>query len=108
MKQVRAKFHCGSITLNEGSRIRDGLKWNAGKGKYEDADGNELAKGESPHEPCNVPTVHLTARYDDTIPEDIRYNEATPNAKADLSITNAAAAEFFEIGKSYYADFTRV
>ncbi len=51
-------------------------------------------------------TLKFESRYDDTIPEDRRFQRATPSASAEFLIDNPAALAKFELGKSYYVDFT--
>ena len=48
----------------------------------------------------------FTAVYDDGIEENKRYSKATPSGTLEIQIDNPPAAEFFELGKSYYLDFT--
>jgi len=50
--------------------------------------------------------LKFTSQYDPTIPEDQRFQKATPSAQFEISIDNPAALEQFELGKSYYVDFT--
>jgi hypothetical protein len=50
-------------------------------------------------------TLRFDTRYDDTIPEDKRFQKATPSGHAELMIDNPAALAQFEIGKDYYVDF---
>jgi hypothetical protein len=38
--------------------------------------------------------------------EDRRFWQATPSGKLELGCVNQEAASFFELGKSYYLDFT--
>lgn len=47
-------------------------------------------------------------QYDDTIPEDQRFQQATPCGNIEMQIDNPVALEQFTIGKAYYADFTAV
>lgn len=49
----------------------------------------------------------MGAIYDQTIEEDRRYAKATPSGKLEMQIDNPPAAEFFELGKFYYLDFTK-
>lgn len=49
----------------------------------------------------------LTAVYDDGIEENKRFAKATPSGSMEMQIDNPPAAEFFELGKSYYLDFTK-
>ena len=46
------------------------------------------------------------AQYDASIPEDQRFQSATPNAEATFQIDNPAALEQFKMGECYYVDFT--
>lgn len=46
--------------------------------------------------------------YDTSIPEDQRFQQATPYAEAKFKIDNPAAIEQFKPGESYYVDFTPV
>jgi len=50
----------------------------------------------------------LSPQYDDKIPEDRRFAKATPSGSLQMYIDNPPAAEFFEIGKAYYLDFSPV
>ena len=51
-------------------------------------------------------TVKLDCRYDDSIPEDQRFFDATPSGHVEMSINNPVALEQFALGKAFYADFT--
>jgi hypothetical protein len=53
-------------------------------------------------------TLKFMAIYDQDIPEDQRFQQATPTGHAELQIDNPVALAQFEIGKSYYVDFTPV
>jgi hypothetical protein len=48
----------------------------------------------------------LSAVTDDGTPENERYNTATPFGSLSIQIDNPAVADFLEIGKSYYLDFS--
>lgn len=50
--------------------------------------------------------IKLSAQYDQSIPEDRRFSEATPSGSLTMYVNNPAAIAQFEIGKSYYLDFT--
>jgi hypothetical protein len=50
--------------------------------------------------------LRFEARYDESIPEDKRFQKATPSASAEFMIDNPSALEQFNIGQSYYVDFT--
>jgi hypothetical protein len=52
-------------------------------------------------------TVKMNAVYGGS-PEDNTFAEATPSATLDISITNPETVGFFELGKHYYVDFSRV
>lgn len=47
-------------------------------------------------------------RYDDSIPEDVRFETATPTGKFEMQCNNPKALAQFEVGKSYYVDFNPV
>lgn len=51
-------------------------------------------------------TLNFQAQYDSSIPEDQRFQLATPTGNITLQIDNPAALEQFEAGKNYYVDFT--
>lgn len=46
------------------------------------------------------------AQYDPDLPEDQKYAEATPSGKITMLVESPAALAQFELGKSYYVDFT--
>lgn len=51
-------------------------------------------------------TLRFDAQYDSSIPEDRRFEKATPSGHCEMQIDNPAALEQFELGKDYYIDFT--
>ena len=51
-------------------------------------------------------TVKFQAQYDQSIPEDQRFQQATPSGHAEMQIDNPAALGQFQLGKQYYVDFT--
>lgn len=53
-------------------------------------------------------TVKFEPRYDDTIPEDRRFQKATPWGSFEMHIDNPAALEQFKLGRFYYVDFSAV
>jgi hypothetical protein len=53
-------------------------------------------------------TLRFDCQYDDTIPEDKRFQKATPSGHAEFMIDNPTAVAFFELGKNYYVDFIEV
>ena len=56
----------------------------------------------SPH----ARTVEFTAEYDQSVPEEQRFQKATPSASAKMVIDNPAIVDFFTPGKKFYVDFT--
>lgn len=50
----------------------------------------------------------FSAVGDDGIPENKRYHKYTPSGTIELSVDNPAVDGFYELGKSYYLDFTPV
>jgi len=55
---------------------------------------------------ANARTLKFSAQYDTSIPEDQRFQEATPSGTFEMLCTNPAANAQFELGKSYYFDIT--
>lgn len=51
-------------------------------------------------------TLKFSTQYDASIPEDQRFQKATPSGSAEFQIDNPAALQQFTLGKSYYVDFT--
>lgn len=51
--------------------------------------------------------VTMSAVHDNKTPENERFTKATPSGKLEMTIDNPSALDFFEKGKSYYADFTQ-
>lgn len=49
-------------------------------------------------------TVVLEPRYDETIPEDQLFNEATPWGKLEMFVNNPAAIEILQPGQKFYLD----
>jgi hypothetical protein len=50
--------------------------------------------------------LNFSSQYDTSIPEDRRFQKATPNATARFQVDNPDALAQFEAGKDYYLDFT--
>lgn len=50
--------------------------------------------------------LKFMAQYDSTIPEDQRFQKATPTGEFSMSVDNPAALDQFELGKAYYFDIT--
>ena len=53
-------------------------------------------------------TLRFETRYDDSIPEDLRFEQATPSGHVELDIDNPLALEQFVLGEDYYVDFNPV
>lgn len=51
-------------------------------------------------------TLVFQAQYDPDSPEDQRYAKATPTGRIEMQVDNPAALEQFQLGKTYYLDFT--
>lgn len=51
-------------------------------------------------------TIRLSAVWDDGIDENARFAKATPSGSIEIQIDNPLAAEFFELGKYVYVDFS--
>ena len=50
-------------------------------------------------------TLRFRSQYDTSIPEDQRFQKATPSASAEFQIDNPVALEQFKLGDYYYLDF---
>lgn len=55
---------------------------------------------------ADAKTLKFHTEYDQSIPEDQRFQKATPTGTIEIQIDNPAAVAQFELGKSYYVDFT--
>lgn len=55
---------------------------------------------------CKV--LKFSTQYDDTIPEDQRFQKATPSGTCEMQIDNPAALAQFQLGADYYVDFSPV
>ena len=51
--------------------------------------------------------VKLHAEYDQSNPEDQRFQTATPTGHLEMEIDNPARIDFFKPGESYYIDLVR-
>lgn len=51
-------------------------------------------------------TIKLSAQYDQSIPEDRRYAQATPSGELTMFVNNPPAADAFKPGQYVYLDFT--
>lgn len=51
-------------------------------------------------------TLEFSTVYDQSIPEDQRFQKATPSGSFRMLVDNPAAIAQFELGKPYYVDFT--
>lgn len=52
--------------------------------------------------------VRLQTQYDQSIPEDQRFQKATPFGDLNMNIDNPAALAQLEVGKSFYLDLVPV
>ena len=52
-------------------------------------------------------TFKFGAIYDNSTEENRRYSKATPTGTLEMTVDNPPAQAFFEIGKTYYLDFTK-
>ena len=46
--------------------------------------------------------------YDTSIPEDQRFESATPSGELNINVTNPAVIEQFHLGDDFYVDFNKV
>lgn len=75
---VRAKFVCSSVTFHADPR----------------------------ENPNASRTFKFTAQYDMSIPEDRRFQKATPWGEFTMNVDNPAVFDHFKIGQAYYLDLT--
>ena len=52
-------------------------------------------------------TLKFFASYDPSIPEDLRFQKATPSGSFEMTVDNPAALAQFELGNQYYFDVTQ-
>lgn len=52
--------------------------------------------------------ITLTPQYDTEIPEDQRFQKATPQGTFTMTVDNPAASDQLELGKFFYIDLTPV
>ena len=50
----------------------------------------------------------FSPQYDTSIPEDQRFQKASPSGRFEITVDNPAAQAFFKIGQCYYFDATPV
>jgi hypothetical protein len=55
-----------------------------------------------------VKIVRFDCIYDNSVPEDQRFQKATPSGFIEMQIDNESALAQLHPGKSYYVDFTPV
>ncbi len=60
------------------------------------------------HEGWSGKTVHLAPRYDERIPEDRRFAQATPSGTLEMTVDNPAALAELALGRTFYLDFTPI
>ena len=53
-------------------------------------------------------TIRLMPHYDQSIPEDLRFAQATPSGELTMYVNNPAAVEELSLGKFFYLDFVPV
>jgi len=96
---VRAKFKVDAIERQTASR----QVLNAEGKPAKDDDGRWL------YEHCEMQTVKMTPVYGNGNPEheNTKFWQASPSGQLFLGCINLAAAQYFELGKEYYLDFTK-
>lgn len=60
------------------------------------------------HHDWGAVTVKLQPQYDETIPEDQRFYDATPSGSLEMMVNNPAALSQLELGEFFYIDLTRI
>lgn len=59
-------------------------------------------------DPNGLKTIVLHAVYDDGIPENQRFAQATPSGAIEITINNPPASDVFKHGQEFYIDFTPI
>jgi hypothetical protein len=95
---VRAKFKVDAIERTMQSAAKkgpDGLAVKDDRGHYV-------------YEPCEMSTIKMSPVYGNGDPnhENTKFWQASPSGSFSLNCVNADAVKQFELGKSYYLDFT--
>ncbi len=62
----------------------------------------------SQHVHMDGKTIKLAPVYDETIPEDRRFAQATPTGELTMYVNNPAAIEQLPLGAFFYLDFVPV
>lgn len=52
--------------------------------------------------------IKLTPVYDDTIPENKRFAQATPSGSLEMHVNNPSAEQEMQVDRTFYVDFTPV
>lgn len=60
------------------------------------------------HDAAGQATVTLEPRYDEAIPEDQRFCEATPWGKLEMFINNPVVIQALQTGQKFYLDLVPV
>lgn len=90
MKKSRAKMMVETVTEHRPTRNWD----------YEKkCEGDEITRRQ---------TVKFESVYDSKIPEDLRFQEASPSAGMHITLANQALIDTFKPGQFYYVDLTPV
>lgn len=53
-------------------------------------------------------TVKLKPHYDETVPEDQRFYDATPTGSLEMLVNNPRALEELKLGEFFYIDLTHI
>ena len=59
-------------------------------------------------DPNGLKTIVLHAVYDDGIPENQRFAQATPSGTVEITINNPPASDVFKHGQEFYVDFSPI
>lgn len=58
----------------------------------------------TPYDQYGNSRLVFEAQYDESIPEDQRFFDATPSARFEILVNNKAALEAYQVGQCYYFD----
>ena len=52
--------------------------------------------------------IEMSCQYDQSTPEDLRFQKATPSGSIKMQVDNPAVLEVMTLGTQWYADFNEV
>lgn len=107
-RSIRAKFVVNGIMLTKAQRMKEGYRYDGTRAGYVGPNGEQAGYGDA-METYDQPKVVMNPVYagPDASEEDKAFWEATPNGTLEMQVTRSQAAEFFELGETYYLVFSK-